>query len=238
MTLALSATSIIDFLDCSYKWKLKQQDEADIAKEATLGIIVHKVLENYPKISKEIELQKYGLYLLKQFYLDNDLESLDLVNRCIYNFFNIPTKSCLSSNDLVEWTFSIPVAENILFGRIDRIANSLLFDWKTSSKIPYEINKNIQFIIYDFAYEKIFNKPANEVYYVNLNKGISIPYVRDKYIFNEFFQETLPRISKLIKIGIYSREGIYRNKCHKCKFKQVCLGDYKNELARRRFIAE
>jgi len=225
MSYFISATSIKDFIDCSkkYYWRINNAEESVNTPEMDAGLIVHEVLEKYWDQSKSHNLQK-GLHLTESKKLPERL--VERVEYCI-NSYHDNFAGLLSKDDEKEISFKLKMDEDVfLVGRIDRITkgSNLVLDWKTSEASVINIDSDIQFLLYYYAYTRMYGHPPSGVYYVALLHNQLITLHVDRGQYEILMYEIIPNIIKQIKNNEYAREGIFRSKCNRCQFKNICIG--------------
>jgi CRISPR/Cas system-associated exonuclease Cas4 (RecB family) len=221
----LSATSIKDFIDCSkkYYWRTTKAEEAVTTPEMKAGLIVHEVIEKYWDKPKVHNLQK-GLHLAEGAKLPDKL--IERVEYCI-NTYHDTFRSMLTPEDEKEISFKVKLEDEVtLVGRIDRITKpaNLVIDWKTSEGEVTNIDNDIQFLIYYYAYTKMYKHPPSGVYYASLLHKQLITLHIDRSNYTYLIGDVLPGMINQIKNNNYYREGLFRSKCLRCQFREVCLG--------------
>ena len=92
----------------------------------------------------------------------------------------------LTEEDDAEKFFRIKLETDVLLvGKMDRVVkpSGLVLDWKTSASSISNINDDVQFLIYYYAYTRLYNKPPSLVAYVSLlnEKLISLNIERSNY---------------------------------------------------------
>ncbi len=221
MSIYLSASSIADFIRCPQKVlyrRTKPFPEAPL-KEMIVGKIAHSALEKgwkdrkiaYDIINREVKANGLG-----------NKEKIDL--QFFIDMFYLNFSLQLRDNDLIEYNFKFNLYDDVfIVGKIDRISNGNLFDWKTG-KIPTKISNDVQCIIYDYAYEKLFSKSAASICLASLSTGDLVPYVENKMYVDELFNNIIPRMIKTIKNESYERLGMFNHSCFRCPYKAGCLG--------------
>jgi CRISPR/Cas system-associated exonuclease Cas4 (RecB family) len=229
----ISASSIADFIKCPQKvlYRLTKPFPIVRNKEMIMGEIVHKAIELGWRdravalgiVRKESQEQK----LLKADKVNMEF-ALDMF------FFNFAPR--LTEQDKIEYMFKLPYQDDVfLVGKMDRISNENVFDWKTG-RVAYKLGTDPQCIIYDFAYNKIFGKKARSVNIGALSTGELIPYVSNELAKKELFDNIIPRMIRTIRNQSYERLGIYNHSCFRCIYKDGCLTGGNNELVDSNFI--
>jgi CRISPR/Cas system-associated exonuclease Cas4 (RecB family) len=219
MPIFVSASSIKDYLACSKKlyYRTFLPDLGIINDPMAVGIVVHKALELY-----------WNDYQRAKNYVKNNLNSrhVDKAIFFIENYFG--SFRCVTSDeDIIEKKFKIKVgADAYLVGKIDRISNGVIIDWKTAAKPPKSIDKDIQFLIYDLAYRKMYGKPPANVLYAALTTGEFIRYIHDDALSEVLKTEIIPEVINALKDNTFTRRGMFGSStCYSCIYKGACLGD-------------
>ncbi len=222
MSIYLSASSIADYIKCQQKvlYRFTKPFPEVFSKDATIGKIVHLAIEkHWNDRTQAIELvkqesKKYGLYSADR----NKMEyQLDLF------FLNFAHR--LQEDDLIEYHFKFPLYDDVsLVGKIDRISNGNLYDWKTGIVSKY-LGGDVQCIIYEYAYQKIFGKDPTSINLGALASGQLVPYVRNELAIKEVFENVIPNMIRTVRNGTYYRQGIFNHSCYRCPFKIGCLGN-------------
>ena len=160
----LSATSIKEFVECNkrYQWRMTKSEEAIETPEMKAGTIVHTILEKFWERKKSENLTT--AYSMAEI---NDIPDrlIDRIGQSISNFHDSFQSLC-TGNDKVEVNFKLKMEEDVyLVGKMDRVVepSGLVLDWKTSEHPVSNINDDIQFLIYYYAYSRLYNHPPLEV---------------------------------------------------------------------------
>lgn len=232
MTLYLSASAIKDYLSCSMRYFCRRyhKSEGVTTPAMLLGSVVHKAIEvEWRDKDRALALAKD---LAEKEDLTTDLQaSAQMYVRKFFSSF----ASILKETDTIELDFKIKYAEDVyLIGKIDRIIHedNVVIDWKTGKRppSPMAITSDPQFILYNWAYRKLYKK-VPLLYHASLYKGKLSRYVRSGK--NEFvlFNEIIPTMVEDITKGKYVRSGLLRwnSPCRNCTYKEYCW----NELASR-----
>lgn len=234
MTFKLSATMMQDVLSCSMKgyYRTEHPDYAIQTKEMLIGSIVHKAIENgwMNENVATLEVNKSSVGLSDEIVSKSTL--------FVDNFFKY-FKQYTSSEDKIEEVFNIIYSDDVvLTGKLDRVNVDLgiLLDWKTGAKTPSTLKTNIQFILYNYAFRKLYGKEPNLVAYASLSSGKLVKYLEDHKTSQFVFTEVIPKVSDIIKNKRFSREGVFAPgavfpkvgfesyTCHYCAFREACLG--------------
>lgn len=238
MAINISASLIEDYLSCNRKvhYRINRPKTVESPKEAVIGDAVHRSLE--------------------LFWDDRD-KALDFVNKvldeggiatvsnvafstmCIDNFFD-NFRDYLTSTDAIEKGFKIQIERDVfVVGKMDRISNNSVFDWKTSRNPPSQISNNVQFVLYNWAYEKLNKRKPTGVYYGALTKGKLIRYRHESFYEDVLINQIIPDIISSIRNKRFSPNGVFRHACFRCQYSSTCLPEISNnELDSRAFAKE
>jgi CRISPR/Cas system-associated exonuclease Cas4 (RecB family) len=220
----LSASSIKDFIDCSkrYYFRTQKAEGSETTPNMEAGTLVHGIVEKHWDKSKSHNLT----LALKQSEAINLPE--EMISRVQYsiNSFHDNFQHLLGPEDEIEVNFKIPLDKDVfLVGRIDRILKpaNVVLDWKTAQESVTSIDNDVQFLVYYYAFTRLYNRPPSLVSYVSLlhNRMINLNIQNAKYDF--FVKDIIPGITQQVKAGNFYRDGIYRGKCFRCQFKETCL---------------
>lgn len=232
MKVYISASSLSDFISCSQKvfYRINKPFKEIPSREMKLGIAVHKAIElgwNDKKLAeKTVEEQCKKLGLSKT--------DFDISKTMINNFFSL-FRDLLKEEDLVEQNFKLSLYDDVyLVGKMDRISGGSVFDWKTG-KLPRSIDNSTQCMVYEFAYNKLYNKSPTNIFMASLIEGRLVKYNRNDFYVTEIFEKIIPRMVKTIRENSYERVGMFNHSCFRCQFKQGCLGGI-DELDSSNFI--
>lgn len=220
MPLYLSASAISDFLDCSqrYYYRTTQKEQAISSNDMLVGTIVHEMIEKY--WNDEAKAREELVVQLKFFNLP--ATSVGKATTSLETFFSL-FFPLLSEDDLIEYKFKLPLEKDVfLVGKIDRVSNGNLFDWKTSTTPPSDISKDIQFILYSEAYRRLSGSDPIAVYYASLTTGKLIKLRQNEVLTKLLFDEIIPSMTDIVTNKFFSRQGLFKNRCHFCSFKDVC----------------
>lgn len=223
----LSASLIKDVLQCTKKayWRRNYSELSQQTPTQEIGSEVHKCLEtHWDKNLKDMEMSLAGSKVIR--------ENMDIIHIYLKNYVDNFKVYC-GKDDKIEEKFSFPIQSNYtIVGKLDRVNSNtgLVLDWKTTKSPPISVDNDIQFMLYDWAFEKQYGKIANLVGYASLKTGKLIKYKRNDAYLNELFSEIIPRVISILENNLYSRDGIFSalygrqsNTCLNCMFKNVCL---------------
>jgi|SRR5688572_13664558 len=222
MSVYLSASSISDFIQCSQKvyYRFGKSVTQIPTKGMTIGRIAHEAIE------KGWDNKELAYSIVRKLGIENDLPKLDIANmEFMMDLFFLNFRPLLGNNDFIEYKFKIPLYDDVfIVGKMDRISRGNIFDWKTKSKIPKRLDNDIQCIIYNYAYEKIFDEPVSSINVCSLTKGNLVPYMANKLYVKEVFDNIIPRMIKTVRNNSYERTGMFNHSCFMCPYKLGCLG--------------
>jgi len=226
----VSASMIKDFLTCSQRvyYRINRPEQAEKGTELVVGDIVHHLMEEVNK-NPDFDVKKY----LNEKYSNLPEKSMNKIMSCMYNFWTY-FQPLLSENDIVEGFFKLEFSSNILVvGRIDRVNldRGILIDWKTGSKAPFNIDNDVQFILYHWAYRKLYNRLPNVVALASLGTGKLIQYHHNETYEKYLFENIIPKLAHAIKEGAFYKEGMFgyvsngrlSTSCGYCPFQRTCL---------------
>lgn len=226
----LSASMIKDFLTCSQRvyYRINYPEQAEKGMELLVGDIVHKLLEEFNK-SPDMDVNNF----LAKTHPNLPDKAVDKILTCVSNYWKY-FQPLLSENDVVENFFKISYSSNIVIvGRIDRVnlERGILVDWKTGNKAPTSINNDIQFILYNWAYKKLYHSNPSMIALASLGSGKLVQYFHNEDYEKYLFDAIIPKVAHAIKEGSFYKEGIFDYvsggsssiSCTYCPFKRVCL---------------
>jgi len=227
MTIFLSASAIKDFLSCSYKYKYRRFAKVKSVETTAMriGSAVHNVLEH----CWDSESVGTGLYL-DALVTEWNLSAVEKkrIQECLDVFYN-KTSFPFSNLDKVEYNFKVPYNKDVfIVGKFDRVLEeSVVIDWKTG-KLPIIPSRDIQMIVYDWAFFKLYGHRASSIIDISLLDGRSVRY--NRVLENEelLMKVIVPHILERIESGSYFPEGrfAFASTCKNCTF----LGHCNHEL--------
>jgi hypothetical protein len=228
----LSATAIKDFLECSKRYYYRRyfKSLAEPSDALNMGIVAHEAIEKYwDNREKAVEYAK-----MEGMSYNLSAKKVESVQKMVENFHEY-FQWLLKPTDSAEQFFKFPFQTGVqLVGKFDRITgDGTLIDWKTSKVTPKvdALSKDPQFILYDWAYERIYGTRPTTTYYASLRTGKLVKYIRDENLENILLNEVIPQILSDIQNDNYVATGVYKwdYPCGNCSFKEACF----NELAGR-----
>lgn len=222
----LSASSINNYLSCSMKHFLRVNFKGDEENTFPLrfGSLIHDVIEKeWKDYEKALKLAEN---LMKEYNIS--AQNRGKIELHLSNFFS-SFNYYLSDDDKVEEEFRIKLQDDVvLLGRLDRVTpEGLVFDWKTSNSVPRTLTDSTQFIIYNYAFKKMYGKEPTGVFFASLKTGQLVKYNKDEFIEKSLFDDLIPTIINDIKSERYTRDGLfnYFSACKYCTYKEFCLGE-------------
>lgn len=222
MAINISYSLLADFLSCQRKpfYRIQFPELGVSNKEMIIGTAVHLAIEKFSH-DQDAAVEYMRSYL--DLYFITDLDDTNYATICLNNFFS-NFKPHLRDNDTIEYKFKIPIADKIfLVGKIDRISDEKLFDWKTSRNPPAKLFNDLQFIIYNWSYKRLFGKPPVASYYGALSTGNLIQHAGTEDAETYVFHEIIPEVIHNIKENIYPHTGVFTKACYRCPYKDTCL---------------
>jgi hypothetical protein len=195
--------------------------ESIATKEMLLGNLIHQVIEkcwdNY-----DAGMVLLGL-LENQYEVDNKK-----FHKCINTFYD-KFANLLEPTDEIEKVFDIDEDAYILTGKMDRISGTVIYDWKSTTNPPENIDNDIQFIIYHDAYKKLYSKTPT-LFYASLVTGELIKFNYNNKYANILYYDIILNMLDSIHMGKYHREGLFGYKvCNRCTFKDICFRELGEE---------
>jgi CRISPR/Cas system-associated exonuclease Cas4 (RecB family) len=221
----ISASFIKDYLSCRARgfYRINSGDQAIQTDDMIIGEVVHKTIETCWDRGYEEGLY-FARNLLSQYnIIDLTPRRIEKLELTLSSFFDDFRHMC-SEGDQIEQFFTLPFSEKaVIVGKMDWVTKSgLVLDWKTATRVPKKIDSDVQFILYDWAYKKLYKREPQGVYYVSLWSGQMIPYNRQSYLFTQLFGKVIPEIIKGVEEGKFSRTGLYNGSCYGCSFNSLC----------------
>jgi len=227
MPIYLSASSINDFVRCPQKvlYRFKKTVPAEVSKDMVAGEVIHYVIE------KGWNNREKAKSILDNEVKVRDLRKADATNLSfMLDIFFLNFAGLLGEKDLIEYNFKIPLYDDVfIVGKIDRIYRGNVLDWKSSAKLPSRLDNDIQCIIYDWAFKRIFGNHPASLCVAGLSTGQLIPFVRNDFYVREVFEKIIPRMIKAVRHDEYERLGMFNHSCFRCPWKTGCLQGSRGE---------
>lgn len=226
----MSATGVKDHLSCAYRLELRrtQPESAIVNDHAIFGGIVHEAIEKYDNYKTGLDF-----CLTEWDRLKNDIrfmpgekkppKSFRKMLKGYYDGILPEINPDGFEKPEVEYKFKIPWRKDevMLVGKMDRIQEGKVYDWKTSMKPPdkYDL-RDFQFSFYYIAYEMIYGHYPR-MFYGYLYGGSVWPIdITDEMRYNTIklidrvADELLEEDEALRTIGYQCRSCFYRDACH------------------------
>jgi CRISPR/Cas system-associated exonuclease Cas4 (RecB family) len=219
----ISESLLRDHILCPKRtfYRINNPGESVQTNSMAIGSAVHAVLEKSWRNSKEaiseMEIQ------LKRFNVKTNEK---LAYKCLSNFFT-SYRSLIKEDDLIEKYFSIPMGKEMtLVGKMDRVSNGMIIDWKTGDSEPEDIERDVQCVFYYLAYKKMYKKVPTDIYLVFLAKNKVIRFEPNETLIKEFETQVLPKVIYEVKNNLFPRNGLFLfGACKKCPYQNICFTD-------------
>lgn len=219
----VSASMIDDYINCQNKvfYRIEKRGDDDLqTPEQALGTAIHSVIETeWTDYKRAIA---YANKLTKEYGFNTQQE--DKLKYCVSTYFD-RFRVLVKDNDIIEKKFSIPLSKEVmLVGKMDRIVtdNNMIIDWKSNERVPYNIDTYPQFIIYYFAYKKLFKHPPSKIVFASLTEGKLVNFKPNQELVDVMMNEVIPNLVTTIKKQSFAKDGIFRSKCKSCQYLRVC----------------
>jgi CRISPR/Cas system-associated exonuclease Cas4 (RecB family) len=223
----LSASLVKDFLSCPKKayYRINRTGQSEQTTEMAVGSLVHEVLEkNW--LERKAALGTAAT-LVDTYGLPGEIIK---ANKMINSFFDMFPQGFFSEDDSIESYFKVPYRKDVLLtGKIDRIHNGIVYDWKTGSSPPDDINRDPQFIIYYMAYKRLYKTEPKTLCYVSLSNKRIYYFTPIKEVIEEFEDLVIPSIVSSIRDNRFPRNGMFDYRIcqreypkYRCPFQNVC----------------
>lgn len=215
----LSASTIKDYLSCPRKVFYRfNHPELGVQTEAmAIGSAIHEIIEK-----KELDAIRP---IMSKFGLESDY-AFDKIKLCLDNFSSV-FGHLVGEGDEIEKYFKLKFADDItISGKIDRVHNNVLVDWKTGASKPANLSNDIQFIIYYLAYKMLYKKEPTAVIYASLFHNKIHIFKPNNNSILKFQEDILPYVYNGVKYKVFPRIGLYhwqKPVCRNCQYKKFCL---------------
>ncbi len=238
----ISASNLRDFWACNkrYQYRITSARASVSTVYMNFGSVVHEGIEIYETSSKSMEeITKWSLEEWDQIYSASSsfMGKVPKPPRSFKNMYKSYEENMVSwfpdGDSTIEKLFKIPYdkSRNIyVTGKMDRIDSGGVYDWKTGAKAPSENDLNdIQFYLYRWAHEKLYESLPDNVYYGHLASGKLYNIdVKPTLVLN--FENLLDRTAEAVYNGWQDEEertgmGFPRIpgfQCNRCSFKGIC----------------
>lgn len=231
----VSYSAISDYLKCSQKvyYRIFEPELKISTREMIIGDITHKVIE---KAWQNLEV---ALGLGKSLAEKENVDAVgkQSIEHFIHTFFEY-FSSLVTKEDKVEKFFKVKLYEDVyLVGKFDRLSRGLIFDWKTNANPPKNVDNDPQFILYNLAYNLIYGKHPEGIYFARLKDGGLIRYNESKEHTETLIEKIIPNYVDDIRNKNFVKTGLFNGSCYRCPYKIPCLGE-KNVVVYSNFIEE
>ena len=222
MAIFISASMLNDFVHCNRMvyYRINHPELQTQNKEMIIGEVVHSAIEKF------WDLNAAGcFYAIEELRkrLPEHAESTDFSLDCLHIYYSNFQK-LLTYNDTVEAKFKVQYDKDVfIVGKMDRISDGKVFDWKTTRKPPTNIDKDIQFILYNWAFKEIYNAEPSGVYYASLTNGSLIKYNKNPIVQDFLLGEVVPQLISTIRSKNYIHNGVFKRSCYRCVYSDTCL---------------
>lgn len=214
----LSASSIKDFISCEmkYYYRINAPEQAAETVELVRGKLIHEILEKGWRDRNSANKIASGLRISNT--------NMDKIILWMDKFFENFRPLC-KDTDNVEQFFKLPYEGIKIVGKIDRILDAdVVIDWKSSASKPRNLENDIQFILYDWAYTRMFGKRPSVMFIGHLPTGSLIKYEENPIFRKLLFDEIIPTMIGKIQSKSYAHTGIFQwvKQCDRCVFQEYC----------------
>lgn len=227
MPIHVSASSLADYISCSNKvhFRVFETGEAVPTREMLMGTITHKVLEKAWQ-DKDVALNLADTLCKKE---GIDAIGKESVNHFVHTYFD-HFRFLVANDDKVEKRFKVKLYDDVfLVGVFDRVTNDIIIDWKTNAKPPKNIDNNVQFILYDWAYKLLYDRRPSGLYLAALKDGTLVKYKESKQHADVLINNIVPEFVEAVRTRTFVKTGLFNGACYRCQYKIPCLGGGKYE---------
>jgi hypothetical protein len=193
-------------------------------KEMIIGEVVHSAIEKY--WDNQINANSYTANEIatRMAHDPNPIGTyIQFGYDCLHNYFG-KFKSLLTTNFTSETKFKLQIEKDVfVVGKLDRVDDGNVFDWKTARRPLTNIDNNVQFILYNWAFKKMYNAEPSGVYYAALTNGSLVKYNRNPIVEDFLLGEVVPQLVDAIRSKNYIHNGVFRKSCFRCSYSNACL---------------
>ena len=224
----LSATSIGDALECFQRlyYRTNHPEAAKVSGHVIYGSIVHEAIEQFDNPDDAIEWSKQewkvrspsGDYMPDR----KPKKPPKSFKKMFGNYYNVMEPQIDGGEK--EVFFRLPwkgAGEEIeILGKMDRVTDTAVYDWKTGARKPtkYQLH-NLQFYLYAWAFEKLHDRPPENVYYGYLNGGDLINI--------NLKPELMANLERMVNYVIVNMDlepiRVVGYQCASCFYKDICF---------------
>ncbi len=238
----ISASNLRDYWACNkrYQYRITASRSSVSTVYMNFGSIVHEGIEKHevddlgmPDIT-EWSLETWeGKYTARSSFIGKVPKPPRSFKNMYKSYEEKVKPNLLDDGPIIEKLFKIPFdkSRNIyVTGKMDRIDKGGVYDWKTGAKPPSENDLNdIQFYLYRWAHEKLYDKLPESVYYGHLASG-KLYNIDIKPTLVTNFENLLDRTAESVYNAWVDEEertgmGFPRIpgfQCNRCQFKGIC----------------
>lgn len=239
MKLRLSASSIKDYLECPkrFYYRTFHKDKSKVSNHVVFGSIVHEAIEEFDNGKDAVKwaVAQWAERMTPEFEfaeIKQVPKPPKSFTKMLGNYYTkIVPEFPIEKPQKTELFFEIPwseitidgkKSEVIILGKIDKIAGSNVYDWKTGARRPtkYQL-QDFQFYLYSWAYEKMYGERPT-VYYGHLNTGDIIPVQLNDYMRNDL-ASTVEHVVDNLRDERFHRVTGYH--CGNCFYREFCYGE-------------
>jgi CRISPR/Cas system-associated exonuclease Cas4 (RecB family) len=222
LSLNISASLLKDFGVCQKRayYRLYEPSESVASEDGVVGSSVHRLIELFWN-SKSCAFAD----IEHAFWNEETSVVASKVKPLIEAYFELFPEFFFNNEDVVEQYFKIPYKTGVyLTGRMDRVTTEgIIYDWKTSKKLPRDINTDPQFLLYYLAFKLYYKEAPRGVAYVSLPHKKVIWFKPIRNIIDNFEAKTIPECISVIQSKSFKRNGLNKPKaCAYCQFKEIC----------------
>jgi CRISPR/Cas system-associated exonuclease Cas4 (RecB family) len=206
----------------------------------TFGKIVHEGIEIFEKENKPMtDIVAWSLDAWEQENAARDsfLGSIPKPPRSFKNMYKSYEEKIApdltQKGATIEKLFKIPYDKNrniYVTGKMDRVEDLGVFDWKTGAKPPTEQDlDDVQFYLYRWAHNKLYDNLPAGIYYGHLASG-SLYNIEVKQALVENLEIVLDKTAEALYNGWQDEEArpgtgfprITGYQCNRCPFQGIC----------------
>lgn len=237
MSIFVSASSLQDYINCQNKvhYRIFEKGVDVPSREMLMGTITHKILEKHWSSVEDAQLAVIKL----SSEAGLDLIGMGSVHHFISTYFE-NFRKLVDKGDSVEKRFKVKMTgDTYLVGVFDRVTRGTVIDWKTSANPPKKLENNVQFIIYNLAYNLLYKRPPEGLYLAALSNGSLVRYSESKEHTDTLITRIIPEFVEAVRTKSFIKTGLFNGSCYRCPYKTLCLGkDKTSELVYNQFIEE
>ncbi len=238
----VSASNLRDFWACNkrYQYRITSSKASVATIYMKYGSVVHEGIELYETEDTSMEdivkwsLETWDVLHTAQSSFIGSIPKPPRSFKNMYKSYEEKIKPELGGGETtIEKLFKIPFDKSrklYITGKMDRIDEGGVYDWKTGAKPPSEHDLNdIQFYLYRWAHDKLYGGLPEMVYYGHLASGkLYNIEVKPSLVLN--FENLLDRTAEAVYNGWQDEEArtgmgfprIPGWQCNRCPFRGIC----------------